>query len=117
MSSKAHRLAKFARYAPLFSTRVTPQYVLASEAWADWTFLKRIVDLHSDIGLNKLSRHSCQWFVARQHAPNHQHPRQSHRDLSIKKGFQSQVEASEHLCQEQCLRALIDDCSSQNYGQ
>ena len=53
--STAHRLTKFACYAPLFTARVTPQYVLASETWADWTFLKWVVDLHSNIGLNKLS--------------------------------------------------------------
>ncbi len=42
---------------------------------------------------------------------------QAHRYFAIEEGFQGQIETSKHLCQEQCLRAFIDDCSNKAHNQ
>ncbi len=42
-----HCLTELACYAALLPTGITAQYVLASEAWTDWTLFKRVVDLHT----------------------------------------------------------------------
>ena len=38
----------------------------------------------------------------------------THCDFAVKKRLQCQVESSKHLCQEQSLGALVNDCDSRH---
>lgn len=107
---RTHCLTELACYAPLLPTGITAQYMLASEAWTDGTFFKRVVDLHTNTARQSAGAHPFSMVLC--HTTLTRCQQQAHRDFAIEEGFQGQVETSKHFCQEQCLRAFIDDCSN-----